>query len=220
MAVQQVGSIVFLADGRQIRANVERVYNSGTIELDGQTITVEKLAEPYEALGYGEVVVIQRGKGTIPHGAILRPDEYTQGSAHIAIDNSGNPLICQRDQAGQWRELTAEEYAQMARTQPGHVPEFPLVSTQPYEDQSPAVAKVAKKLIEAFLTIKITVLKRIAAPRFEWSSAFFWFAVDTQDENHILVMKYNNSTNRWFIEPGTSKEWTFDEEIVEEGIPS
>ena len=211
MAAQQAGSLVFLADGREIRAEVERVFDSGTIKFEGKTIRVEKLAEPYDLLGYGEVVVIQREK-SMPLGAILRPEEYRKGVASIGLDNSSIPLICQRDQAGQWRELTAEEYAQMARTKPGHVPGEPHVSTQPEADYSPALAKVAKKLIEAYLGTQIILLKRVAAPRFDWASPFFFVAVDRMGESHVLCMKYNNSTNRWFIELGTDQEWTFEED--------
>jgi hypothetical protein len=101
------GNIVFLADGRQIRAHVERSYDQGRIQFEGRQITVERLPRPYDGLGYGELVIIKRA-GLMQHGAILHPREYENHMATVPVENG--EIMAKYDQATkEWREMTDEE---------------------------------------------------------------------------------------------------------------
>jgi hypothetical protein len=120
-------NLVYLADGREIRAEVQRHYNSGTIDVDGHAIIVERLARPYEFLGYGELVPIKLKSGET-WGAVLQPQEYQHHVATVDVGESEleqvrahNPgdvitsgkstyIMVVYDQATrQWREMTDEE---------------------------------------------------------------------------------------------------------------
>lgn len=77
-------NLVYLANGREITADVERSYESGTILVEGRTITVERLAPPYEYRGYGELLHIRLADGTV-FGTTLQPQEYERHFAMIDI---------------------------------------------------------------------------------------------------------------------------------------
>jgi hypothetical protein len=77
------------------------------------------------------------------------------------------------------------------------------------ESDNKMVALVAKRLIETFLGTQIAILRRVATRRIEWSSPFYWTVLDSDDGSHFIAMRYNNETNRWFVERGTSQEWSF-----------
>jgi hypothetical protein len=101
------GNIVYLADGRQIRAHVERIYDQGRIQFEGRTITVERLPRPNDSLGYGELVLIRRIAQIMPLGAVLQPREYENHLATVLVE--GGKILAKYDQATkEWRELTDE----------------------------------------------------------------------------------------------------------------
>ncbi|SRR5258706_2251738 len=126
-------SLVYLADGREIRVEVQRHGDGGTIEFEGRTITVERLARPYEFLGYGELVPIKLRSGRT-WGAVLQPQEYEHHVATIDIGESELKLIrahnpgdiitsgestaitaLYEQETGQWREMTDQEYEKERR---------------------------------------------------------------------------------------------------------
>lgn len=103
-------SLVYLADGREIRVEVPGFSDMGTIEFEGRTMTVERLAPPYEFLGYGEVVHVKL-KGKL-WGFVLRPEEYRHHVARLYLDNSYDPIRILLDtDTREWREMTNEESA-------------------------------------------------------------------------------------------------------------
>lgn len=103
------GSIVYLADGREIRAEVERFYDQGRIQFEGRTITVERLPAPYQYRGYGELVIIKRrGQGNMPQGAVLHLREYENHIANVPVEDG--KIMAKYDQTTkEWREMTDEE---------------------------------------------------------------------------------------------------------------
>src|SRR5260370_7009167 len=120
-------NLVVLGEGREIRGEVERHYDGGTVDVDGHTITVERLARPYEFLGYGELVRIKLKSGKT-WGAVLQLQEYQQHVATVNIGESeleltrvhhpGDVITSSKstlimgvyDQTTkQWREMTEEE---------------------------------------------------------------------------------------------------------------
>ena len=120
-------NLVYLADGREIRAEVQRHYDGGTVDVDGHTITVERLERPYEFLGYGELVRIKLKSGKT-WGAVLQPQEYQHHVATVDVGESeleltrahhpgdvitsskSTPIMAVYDQTTkQWREMTDEE---------------------------------------------------------------------------------------------------------------
>lgn len=128
-------SLVYLADGREIRAEVESSHGIGTIQFEGRTISVEKLPAPYEYRGWGEVVHI-RLKGHL-WGFVLKLQEYTNHMAMVDIVKAEeeatrrrNPgdvvmssksvsLMVRYDQSlHQWREMTEEEVGELSQSRP------------------------------------------------------------------------------------------------------
>lgn len=80
-------------------------------------------------------------------------------------------------------------------------------------------AKVARELIEKHLEaehfgVKVVILRRVATERFDWASPFFWTVLDTAGRYHTLAMKYDTTTNRWYIESGVDQEWSFEPEDI------
>jgi hypothetical protein len=121
------GSIVYLADGREIRAEVERFYDQGRIQFESRTITVERLPRPYDGRGYGELVIIKR-PGKTPLGAVLHPHEYVNHIANVPVadieteqarrrypgdvitqSQSGSIMAMYDQTTKEWREMTDEE---------------------------------------------------------------------------------------------------------------
>lgn len=122
------GNIVYLADGREIRAEVQRIYDGGTVTFEGRTFTVERLPPPYQYRGYGELVIIKRRNGKMPLGAVLHPREYEHHIANIPVgvieteqarrqypgdiitERKSPSIMAMYDQATkEWREMTDEE---------------------------------------------------------------------------------------------------------------
>lgn len=120
-------NLVYLSDGREIRTEVQQFYDSGTATFEGRTITVERLPEPYQHRGYGEVVHIKLLNGKTL-GAVLHPLEYEHHLATVPVGDiettqarrqypgdiitgSKSPsILAIYDQApGQWREMTDDE---------------------------------------------------------------------------------------------------------------
>ncbi len=120
-------NLVYLADGCEITADVQRSYASGTITVDGRTITVERLAPPYEFRGYGELLHIHLVDGTV-FGTTLQPQEYERHFAMIDIgaielerqrrrypgDILTGPqekliAVAYNEETKQWSEMTDEE---------------------------------------------------------------------------------------------------------------
>lgn len=104
--------LVYLADGQELQTEVTLADNEhGTIELAGSTIPVDRLAEPYSFLGYGQLVEIAVQTGE-PFSTTLQPEEYHNHYAYIQVSETEFISALYDSQAGLWRELTDAEYAQ------------------------------------------------------------------------------------------------------------
>lgn len=75
---------------------------------------------------------------------------------------------------------------------------------------SDQVVEVARRLIERVYGEQVQLLQALAVQRFDWASPFFWIVRFANGNTTPVVMRYDNASNRWHIEPGTSQEWTFE----------
>lgn len=112
-----IDSQIFLADGREVWAEVIGDGEQGTVVIDGQTVTVWRFASPYRGLGYGELVHgLSANGGTFD--AVWLPDEYKSGVAYAYAYEGSEASIYVRDKdTGQWREMTDAEYVQERKAQ-------------------------------------------------------------------------------------------------------
>src|SRR5260370_39029041 len=107
---EQIGSLIYLANGQEIRAEVKRKFDEWTVAIDGRTFTVERLAAPYAFLGYGELLLIQLQNGKT-FGVVLQPDEYRHHVARLYLVESIDATICLLDKEPEaWRDMTDAEY--------------------------------------------------------------------------------------------------------------
>ena len=129
-------SVVYLANGEQVRANVNVVSpedGSGYVLVHGREIKVMPLPDTWRSFGYGEVVNIQlqTGKTFI---TVLQPQEYEHHVANVDVGKSAldqvrahNPgdiitsgestmiIAIYEQTTKQWREMREQEYEKERR---------------------------------------------------------------------------------------------------------
>ncbi len=106
-------STIYLANGEQVRANVNGIDpsdGSGYVMVHRREVKVKPLPDTWSALGYGEIVSITLQTGVVIE-AVLSPEEYLNHIAYLYPTAQVDATICLLDSGSNaWREMTDQEY--------------------------------------------------------------------------------------------------------------